>query len=113
MLHLGNGKFQKVILLLFGLSVIAVQLEAVNMSFVLPAAKCDLNMTNYQQGLLGSVHFIGVVLSSHFWGFTLDMWGRKKVLRLCYLLVFSFVLLSTLSVSTTMLFITRLCVGLW
>ena len=100
------------VLLLFGISLALVFVEGLNMSYILPAAKCDLGITTSQQGLLNSVNYIGVILTSHFWGFTADSWGRKNVLRLCYFLVFFFSVLSSLSVSITMLFITRLLVGM-
>ena len=82
------------------------------MAFVLPAAKCDLNMTTAEQGLVNSANFIGVMVSSMFWGFMADTWGRKNVLQICYFFTFFFSALSSMSASTTMLFVTRVLVGM-
>ena len=109
----GNGKFQLLVLLLFALSTMSVFVEGLNMAYVLPAAKCDLKMTVAEQGLVNAANYIGVAISSIFWGFVADSWGRKKVLQLCYFLTFLFAVLSSFSMSTTMLFTTRLLVGVW
>lgn len=82
------------------------------MAFVLPVAKCELNITNAEQGLINAVAFIGVVLTSHIWGFMADTWGRQKVLRLALFAGFLFSSISSFSTSSTMLLITRFLVGL-
>ena len=87
-------------------------MEGSNMAYVLPSAKCDLNISFKQQGLINSVGYIGIVLMSHAWGFLADTWGRRKVLILSLLLTSMSGLLSSLSVSSMMLFLTRLIVGL-
>lgn len=46
-----------------------VIMEGLNMAIVLPAAKCDIEITTTEQGLINAIGFIGVVLTSHFWGF--------------------------------------------
>lgn len=109
---IGNGTFQKRIFALFGASIMIVLIEGLNMSFVLPAAKCDLKITNAEQGFINSIGYIGIVVSSHFWGFLADTWGRKKVLQLSFFLTFLFAALSSLSYSSLMLLVTRFIVGL-
>ena len=89
-----------------------VFVEGLNMALVAPAAKCDLNITNSEQGLLNAVNYIGIVVSLHFWGIIADTWGRKKVLSLSFTLAFLFSMLSSFSTSTLMLFCTRLLVGI-
>lgn len=32
--------------------------------------------------MLSSISFVGIVVSSHMWGFLADTWGRQKVLRI-------------------------------
>lgn len=83
------------------------------MAFVLPAAKCDIEMTTAEQGLINAIGFIGVVLTSHFWGFMSDTWGRLKVLKFSLLSGFIFSIISSFSVSSLMLLLTRLVVGMW
>lgn len=82
------------------------------MAFVLPLAKCELNMSNAEQGAINAVTFIGVVLTSHFWGFLADTWGRRKVLIVSLGSGFVFSAISSFSVSSTMMLVTRLFVGL-
>lgn len=57
-------------------------IEAVSMGVVLPFAKCDLNLSNEEQGMLFAISSLGIVAFSHAWGFLADTWGRQKVLRL-------------------------------
>nr|XP_034826720.1 synaptic vesicle glycoprotein 2B-like isoform X5 [Maniola hyperantus] len=57
--------------------LIAAIIEPVGYSFLLPAAKCDLQMTNSQRGFIGSVPYIGIVLTSFPWGYLVDTRGRK------------------------------------
>lgn len=48
----------------------------------MPQIRCDLNLSTAEQGLLSSISYLGIVSSSHIWGFLADTWGRQKVLRL-------------------------------
>lgn len=82
------------------------------MSYVLPAAKCDLNMSTGEQGFTNAVGYIGVILASHFWGFMADTWGRRKVLRTALLLSFVTALSSSFSLNSWMLMILRFVNGL-
>lgn len=109
---IGNGKYQKRILLLFAGSLMANVMEYINMGHILPAAKCDLNITNAQQGFIISTSYIGSLLTIYFWGLLADTWGRKKVLHLAYSLCCIFSIISSLSYSSTMLIICRVFVGL-
>lgn len=49
-----------------------VVVENVNIGFVLPYVRCEMDISTAEQGLLNSVGYIGIVLSSHFWGFLAD-----------------------------------------
>ncbi|XP_069356243.1 synaptic vesicle glycoprotein 2C-like [Maniola hyperantus] len=57
--------------------LISVIIEPAGYSFVLPAAKCDLQMTDAQRGFIGSIPYIGIVLTSFPWGYLVDTRGRK------------------------------------
>lgn len=59
-----------------------VIIETMNAMFVSPAAQCDLNLSLTAKGLLSSAGFLGVVASSHVWGYIADTRGRKKVVLL-------------------------------
>lgn len=57
-----------------------VIIETMGMMFVIPAAQCDLNLDLQQKAILSAISFLGVVVSSHLWGFLADTRGRKNVL---------------------------------
>ncbi|XP_059054517.1 synaptic vesicle glycoprotein 2B-like [Achroia grisella] len=56
------------------------------MSYVLPAAKCELQLTTYQAGLINMAFMSGGVASAFFWGIVGDVFGRRSVLSLTLLL---------------------------
>ncbi|XP_041988520.1 synaptic vesicle glycoprotein 2B-like isoform X4 [Aricia agestis] len=64
------------------LFLISIVLEPVGYSYVLPAAKCDLQMSDSHRGFLGSMPYIGVILTSFPWGYLVDIRGRKKMIIL-------------------------------
>ncbi|CAG9578976.1 unnamed protein product [Danaus chrysippus] len=63
--------------LVLALFLIAAIIEPIGYSFILPAAKCDLQMTDSQRGVIGSIPYIGVVVTSFVWGYLTDTRGRK------------------------------------
>lgn len=102
------------IVLLSGLVMMGATIENISLAFVLPYADCDLNMTMTQLGLASSIPFLGIVISSHFWGLLADnpSFGRKKVIRLCATCALIFALLSAFSVNASSLIVLRFLVGI-
>lgn len=76
----GFGKFNFSLIVLAGAILAAVFLETVCINMILPVAQCDLQMTNQNKGLLSAVGFIGIIVSSHLWGFLADTRGRKMII---------------------------------
>ncbi|KAJ8960611.1 hypothetical protein NQ318_013903, partial [Aromia moschata] len=76
----GFGKFNLYVLLATGLCLMCVIIETMCAMFIIPAAQCDLGLDLAQKGLLSSVSFLGVVSSSHLFGYLADTRGRKNVL---------------------------------
>lgn len=108
------GKYQKLLILTTGLSIMGAGIENVSFSYIVPFAKCDLNLTMAEQGALTSVSFLGIVSTSYFWGFLADTWGRQKVLSLSALCGFTFSFMSAFSTNTTILIVLRFLAGsLW
>lgn len=71
---LGMGKCQYILTFLTGMSVLGSAIENTNISYILPYAKCDLELTTQQQGLLSAISYLGIVFTSHLWGFLADTW---------------------------------------
>ncbi|XP_046682498.1 synaptic vesicle glycoprotein 2B-like isoform X2 [Homalodisca vitripennis] len=76
----GYGKFSMYIIFLSGLSIATSLLGSVDISFLLPAAECDLQLTSEDKGLIGSAYFIGTIASAHLSGFLADTMGRRYVI---------------------------------
>ncbi|XP_011177279.2 synaptic vesicle glycoprotein 2B [Zeugodacus cucurbitae] len=93
----GFGKFNILLMIYTGFVINTVYLEAVGVSFALPVLECDLNLSHRQQGILGAVSFVGVIASSHFWGFLADTQGRKRTMQPALILGFVITAFSSLS----------------
>ncbi|KAL1508930.1 hypothetical protein ABEB36_003747 [Hypothenemus hampei] len=78
----GYGKYNIFVLLATGGCLMCVIIETMNMSFIIPAAQCDLHLTLSEKGILVSISFLGVITTSHFWGFMADYRGRRNILIL-------------------------------
>jgi MFS transporter, VNT family, synaptic vesicle glycoprotein 2 len=91
----GFGKFNYILIILAGglMGVAFIELTSVN--FILSVAQCDLNMTTSDKGLLSSIGYVGVILSSHLWGFLSDTKGRRKTLIASLLVAFVATLFSS------------------
>lgn len=87
-------------------------IESISVAYITPYANCDLKMTTLELGLVTSIAFCGFVVSSHFWGFMADTWGRKKVIRLAATLALLFAVASAFTVSAVVLILLRFCVGI-
>ncbi|XP_037975088.2 synaptic vesicle glycoprotein 2A [Plutella xylostella] len=66
--------------LLFALMLISSIMEVIGYAYVLPAAKCDLDMTDSQRGVVASLPYFLIVITSYPWGYVVDMWGRRPTL---------------------------------
>lgn len=56
------------------------EMDVISMSFILPAAQCDLDLNTQTKGWLNSIIFIGMMAGAYCWGSAADSLGRKKVL---------------------------------
>lgn len=108
----GNGKFQFHILWITGISTMVAFLEGNSMAYILPAAKCDLNISTSQQGFIYIATTFGFAFSSFIWGFLADTWGRRKVLQTELTISFLLSIISSFSVINWMLMVTRFLIGL-
>ncbi|KAL0881335.1 hypothetical protein ABMA27_001216 [Loxostege sticticalis] len=85
----GYGKFNLLTFLLCGSIVLSMDFEIFSVAFLVPASACELGTTSAQQGLMAATPVVGIIATSHFWGYLADTRGRKKVL--CFSMTLSFV----------------------
>lgn len=92
----GFGKFNFIFMTLAGGLMGAAFLELTSVNLVLPFAQCDLNLTTSHKGILSAIGYVGVIMSSHLWGFLADTKGRKATLAPSLLIAFAITVLSSL-----------------
>ncbi|OWR45939.1 synaptic vesicle glycoprotein 2B [Danaus plexippus plexippus] len=76
----GAGRYQVFHCAMMLAVISTVIVEMIGNAFILPAAVCDLGLSNSLRGLLTSVPNIGVILTAPVWGRAADALGRKPVL---------------------------------
>ncbi|XP_020295675.1 synaptic vesicle glycoprotein 2B-like isoform X2 [Pseudomyrmex gracilis] len=91
----GYGKFNYFLLLAILPAAISSIFSSSVMSYVLPSAECDLQLTMFDKGLLNSMAYAGMIMSAFFWGFMADTFGRKK------LMVYGYLITGILSLATS------------
>lgn len=92
----GLGKFNYVVMGLAGSLMACAFIELASVNMVLTIAQCDISMTSSQKGILSAIGYVGVILSSHFWGFLADTQGRRKTLIPTLLAAFAVTVISSL-----------------
>ncbi|KAK3909439.1 Synaptic vesicle glycoprotein 2B [Frankliniella fusca] len=79
---IGTGRFHLMLLLISGSTITCTTSEILGPSYLLPAAACDLRMSDLEKGILGAIVYIGMIFGSHFWGYLADTRGRRSIIRL-------------------------------
>ncbi|PNF37878.1 hypothetical protein B7P43_G07402 [Cryptotermes secundus] len=93
----GYGKFNHLLNLLAIPAASTTMIDTTTMSYILPSAECDLNLSNVDKGILNAVVFGGMTSGALFWGFLSDTLGRRKLLLACYCLLASITIASSFS----------------
>lgn len=91
----GFGKFNYLLVILSGAVLSTVLLETLGISFILPVAECDLDLSTKDKGLLSAVAFAGIITSSHLWGFLADTKGRRAVIMPTLFMAFIITIISS------------------
>ncbi|KAJ8676075.1 hypothetical protein QAD02_011861 [Eretmocerus hayati] len=76
----GHGKFNYLLLLAMLPVCWANVYTSTSMSYVLPSAECDLQLTMFDKGMLNSMSFAGMIATSFLWGFIVDACGRRNIM---------------------------------
>lgn len=132
--RIGFGRFNYILILLSGIIITTTTYETLGrwlvmsrtcihffdvsfflgISFVFPVAECDLALTTQNKGILSGISSIGIIVSSHFWGFLADTKGRKSIIVPTLILSFLATFLSSLATDFSTLVICRFLSGfLW
>ena len=64
----GFGKFHYWLLFVCGWANASDAIEILCISFVLPSASCDLNLSSEDKGWLSAITFIGMLFGGYGWG---------------------------------------------
>lgn len=59
----GFGRFNYFVIFMGGMNLLAMLLEFMGISFVLPLAECDMNLTTKDKGILSCAAFAGQYLN--------------------------------------------------
>ncbi|CAH1114448.1 unnamed protein product [Psylliodes chrysocephalus] len=107
----GFGKFN--IILLFSIipSSFSQACEQMALSYVLPVAECDLELTLAQKGLLNAVTYAGMISSGPFFGIICDTFGRKKLIIYGYFVHFLCSIAAASSTSVLQMMIAKFFCG--
>lgn len=81
-------------------------------SLALPAATCDLQLNDYNKGIIIGAAYAGMIASAFLWGFLSDKYGRKWLLRIGYFLDSILNLCSSFSKTFTALLIFKFLGGM-
>eukprot|EP00118_Oscarella_pearsei_P018069 m.182930 g.182930 ORF g.182930 m.182930 type:complete len:617 (+) comp39298_c0_seq4:15-1865(+) len=108
----GFGWFQVKLSVFAGLIWVVDAMEIMVLSILSPAARCEFNLEPWQEGLITTVVFGGMLIGAGQWGAFMDKYGRKKGLFAVCVSVCVFALISAFSFSYWFLLVSRFFVGL-
>ncbi|XP_071941341.1 synaptic vesicle glycoprotein 2C-like [Antedon mediterranea] len=76
----GFGKFHILLLAVCGWANASDAVETLSISFILPSAKCEMDLSSFQLGVLSAAIFLGMMVGGYVWGALSDIRGRRSVL---------------------------------
>lgn len=94
-----------------GVIWMADAMELTILSIVSPEVRCMWDLSSYQEAFITTIVFVGMGLSSSWWGGVCDKFGRKTGLLLCAAWTTYFGFISALSPNYTWLLILRFFTG--
>lgn len=109
---LGRGSFHSFVFLSCGFCLMYVIAETLGVSYIIPTARCDLELDTMRKGILSSVSFLGIAMSSHVSGFLTDQLGRKKTVFVSVTLATTFSAISALAPGFWVIVFFRLLSGI-
>lgn len=108
---IGFGKFQWKISILTGFAWMADAMELMILSIISPELRCVWLLYSWQEALITTVVFVGMMISSSLWGNICDNFGRRTGLILCVVFTFYMGILSSFAPTYVWILILRGFVG--
>lgn len=109
--EIGMGKFQYMLLAIFGLIVVADGMEMVVISLLYTALHKDWGISKLEEGVLAGVIFLGFLAGNVVGGYLGDQWGRRNTLLLSGVVFLISATLSAFAPDLITLCLLRTCVG--
>ncbi|XP_026856395.2 synaptic vesicle glycoprotein 2B isoform X3 [Electrophorus electricus] len=78
----GFGLSHGLLLVVCGWANASDAVEILCVSFLLPTARCDMQLSSADMGLLTASIFLGMMLGGYMWGYLADQTGRQRVLAI-------------------------------
>uniref|UniRef100_A0A2H8TZE7 Synaptic vesicle glycoprotein 2B n=1 Tax=Melanaphis sacchari TaxID=742174 RepID=A0A2H8TZE7_9HEMI len=94
---IGFGSFHYYILFICGSLFATISISVTSVSFIIPSAQCDFQMTSIHKGILNGASMIGMFFGCFISGYLADSKGRKYTLILCMMIDSIFNLISSIS----------------
>ncbi|XP_055699219.1 synaptic vesicle glycoprotein 2B-like isoform X2 [Phlebotomus papatasi] len=109
--QLGFGRIQLLVVLAAGLCLLTVINETMGIGMLMPVAQCDLQLTSSDKGLLSAISFLGIMASSHFWGYLADTRGRRQMIMITLFSTAIVTILSSVAQNFTLFVVLRFLSG--
>nr|CAH7731010.1 unnamed protein product [Callosobruchus chinensis] len=106
-----EGKYNALLILLLIFPTTSQVFETAGLSYVLPIAQCDLDITLEDIGLIIGMTYVGMIATGFFWGCLSDAYGRKNILICGLLLNGAFMAMAAFSTNSTLLMISKVFAG--
>ncbi|XP_062505548.1 synaptic vesicle 2-related protein-like isoform X2 [Corticium candelabrum] len=107
----GFGWFQIRLSVFAGLIWMVDAMEIMVLAILAPEARCDYNLETWQEGLITTIVFAGMLLGAGLWGMFMDKFGRRKGLFIFCVFVSVMSLVSAFAPNYPLLVIFRGIVG--
>eukprot|EP00298_Acanthocystis_sp_HF-20_P012353 c19846_g2_i1.p1 GENE.c19846_g2_i1~~c19846_g2_i1.p1 ORF type:complete len:539 (+),score=191.52 c19846_g2_i1:549-2165(+) len=78
--EIGFGSTQVIVITIVGLCWIADSMEMLLLSFIGPQLRCVWELSSFDEALITTVVFIGMMIGAYGWGVISDIFGRRKAL---------------------------------
>lgn len=109
--HIGFGWFHVKLVVVLGLVWMVEGMEIFVMSVLAPYLRCYWGLSYLEETLLPILTSVGMMISSPFWGWICDIYGRKKGLYISSFWFIYFAFLSTFAPNYIWLLFLRFLVG--